>query len=121
MGVTREITPNELNKIKKTKNPRVRMDLLWVRWRTNRKAQGAVARMPRYSIFFQKADKKMSRKKTPTWETKIARLRPTKEACSLSFLPVIIKETAIIKLVAARVNVSISSYYSAKAKKANKK
>ena len=121
MGVKREMTPNELNKTAKTKNPRVRMDLLWVRWRKNRKVKGAIARMPRYSIFPQKADNKMSRKKTPTCETKMARQRPTKEACSLSFLPVIIKETAIIKLVAARVNVSMGPYYSAKAKKANRK
>jgi hypothetical protein len=52
---------------------------------------------------------KMSWEKMPTCETKIARQRPIKDACNLSFLPVIIKETAITKLVAARVNVSI--YY----------
>jgi hypothetical protein len=38
---------------------------------------------------------------------KTAAQKPEKDACSLSFLPVIISEREIVKLVAARINVSI--------------
>jgi len=99
--------------MEKTINPAVNIDLLCVRWRKNHKAHGAIARMPRYFISPQNADTNTSREKDPTWETKTAKQRQIKDACNLSFLPVIINEIAIIKLVAARVNLSIRFQYSA--------
>jgi hypothetical protein len=119
--VKRRSAPNELDTMEKTINPAVNIDLLCVRWRKNHKAQGAIVRMPRYFISPQNADTNTSREKAPTWETKTAKQRQIKDACNLSFLPVIINETAIIKLEAARVNVSISFYIVQNAKKDNEK
>jgi hypothetical protein len=66
-----------------------------------------MARIPRYSTFNKKSDLKVFRKKIVICEMKTAAQKPEKDACSLSFLPVIISEREIVKLVAARINVSI--------------
>jgi hypothetical protein len=56
----------------------------------------------------------------PVWETNMAKHRPTKAVCNLSSLPVIIKEMAIIKLVAASVNESMRVYYVVAEEKASR-
>ena len=66
-----------------------------------------MARIPRYSIFKKNSDLKIFRRKIAVCEIKTAAQKPEKDVCSLSFLPVIISESAIVKLVAARINVSI--------------
>jgi hypothetical protein len=53
----------------------------------------------------------------PTCDTKIAAQRPMKDACNLSFLPVIASDRAMMKLVAASVKVSMIPLYRVKDKK----
>ena len=105
--VKRERSPDKLIKMKIINSPRGRRDLLRVRWRKNQREKGAIARIPRYSTFIQNPVAKILRKKTPICETKTAAQRPAKASCNSSFLPVSSREREIMKLVAAKVNVSI--------------
>ena len=108
--VKREKTPDKLIKVKMKNMPRVIKDLLRVRWRKKRRAKGAMGKSAIRSTVIQNSVVKISRRKTALCKMKTMAQRPTKDMCSLSFLPVSISESAMIKLVAARVNVSIIAF-----------
>ncbi len=108
--VKRRIIPDKLidKKIKKT--PFERKDLPWVRWRIKRMERGAMANRTTYSTIAKNSGAKVSRKKIVNSKIKIAMQKLAKDKCNLSFLPVSINERAMMKLVAASVNVSIITF-----------
>lgn len=109
-AVKREKTPAELITVKIKTTPREIKDLLRVRWRKKRRAKGAIARLPIYSTVTQNSEAKIGRRETAICKIKTVVQRAAKDPCSLSFLPVSMSEKAMIKLVAARVNVSITTF-----------
>jgi hypothetical protein len=105
--VKRERSPDKLIKVEIKTTPREIKDLLRVKWRKKRRAKGAIAKLPIYSTVTQNSEAKIRRRKMAICKIKTVVQRAAKDPCSLSFLPVSMSEKAMIKLVAARVNVSI--------------
>jgi len=81
-----------------------------VRERKNKRARGATARSPIYLTRIRHGRLKRFSRVRVICETKTAAHNAAKEACNLSFLPVIRSETAIVKLVAAKIKVSIMTF-----------
>jgi len=82
-------------------------DFFLVRWRKNRRARDVIAKSARFSIIIKRVVSKKPRRNAEVEKMKTAAHSPAKDMCNLSFLPVRIRERQIIKLVPARVNISI--------------